>query len=58
VAQLDTAAATASVPLGRPGTPDEVANAIHFLASDAASYISGQTFAVDGGPPMGGIADT
>jgi 3-oxoacyl-[acyl-carrier protein] reductase len=58
VAQLDTVAATASVPLGRPGTPDEVANAIHFLASDAASFISGQTLLVDGGPQMGGIPDT
>jgi len=58
VAGLDTAAATASVPLGRPGAPDEVANAIHFLVSDAASYISGQTVAVDGGPQMGGIPDS
>lgn len=57
VAKLDQSAMAASVPLGRPGTPDEVANAIHFLASDAASYISGQTFAVDGGPHMGGIPD-
>jgi 3-oxoacyl-[acyl-carrier protein] reductase len=55
VAGLDTVAATASTPLRRPGTPDEVAHAIHFFASDAASYISGQTLAVDGGPQMGGI---
>jgi NAD(P)-dependent dehydrogenase (short-subunit alcohol dehydrogenase family) len=57
VANLDVAAATAGVPLGRPGRPDEVANAILFFASGAASYISGQTLAVDGGPHMGGIPD-
>lgn len=57
VAGIDAKAAAASTPLGRPGTPDEVANAILFFVSDAASYITGQTLAVDGGPPMGGIPD-
>jgi NAD(P)-dependent dehydrogenase (short-subunit alcohol dehydrogenase family) len=57
VAGLDTEAATASLPLRRPGTPDEVASAIVFFVSDAASYITGQTLAVDGGPVMGGIPD-
>ncbi len=41
--------------LRRVGRPDEVAAAIVFLASDAASYITAQTISVDGGHPMGGI---
>jgi NAD(P)-dependent dehydrogenase (short-subunit alcohol dehydrogenase family) len=36
-------------PLGRPGQADEVANAIHFLVSDEASFITGHTLTVDGG---------
>ncbi len=39
----------ANVPLGRVGSVDDVANAVHFLASAASGYITGQTLLIDGG---------
>ena len=41
------------VPLGRPGTPEECAAAVAFIASDAAAYITGALIPVDGGLGMG-----
>ena len=40
------------IPLGRAGTPEDVANAVLFLVSDDASYITGQVINVDGGMVM------
>ena len=40
------------IPLGRLGTPDDVATAVSFLASEEAGYISGQVLAIDGGMTM------
>ncbi len=48
----------AHIPLRRLGLPDDIATAALFLASDAASWITGQTFVVDGGTtaqPSGGV---
>jgi NAD(P)-dependent dehydrogenase (short-subunit alcohol dehydrogenase family) len=42
-----------TVPLGRAGAPDEIAQAIVFLASDKASFITGQSIGVDGGRTAG-----
>ena len=47
------AARIPTLPLARPGEPEEVVNAALFLASDAASFITGATLAVDGGDGVG-----
>lgn len=45
-------ATLAQIPMGRMGTPDEVANLVLFLCSEASNYITGQVITVDGGMVM------
>jgi NAD(P)-dependent dehydrogenase (short-subunit alcohol dehydrogenase family) len=40
---------TENLPAGRAGTPDDIAAAVAWLASDQAAYVHGATIAVDGG---------
>jgi NAD(P)-dependent dehydrogenase (short-subunit alcohol dehydrogenase family) len=47
------AARIPTMPLARPGTPEEVANVAMFLASDASSFITGTVIHVDGGTNIG-----
>ena len=43
----------ASVLLGRMGTPDDIAHAVSFFASEAAGFVTGQRLVVDGGRGLG-----
>jgi NAD(P)-dependent dehydrogenase (short-subunit alcohol dehydrogenase family) len=48
-ARAQKEAARKRIPMQRVGEPQEIADAVLYLASDASSYVTGQTFAVDGG---------
>lgn len=49
LSQQDVAAIAADIPLGRVGTPQDVASGVSFLLSEQASFITGQTLTIDGG---------
>jgi NAD(P)-dependent dehydrogenase (short-subunit alcohol dehydrogenase family) len=48
-AEAELLATIGGVPLGRPGTASEVAQLVAFLVSDAAAYVTGSEFVIDGG---------
>ena len=54
VAADELTAYAAGVPMGRMGTPPDIAATVAFLASDAASFITGQRLTVNGGQTLGG----
>jgi NAD(P)-dependent dehydrogenase (short-subunit alcohol dehydrogenase family) len=45
----------AGAPMGRPAAPEEITGMVLFLCSDEASYVTGQTFAIDGGQTVRGL---
>ena len=57
-ADIPTEVLSATTPLRRVGQTEEIADMILFLVSDAASYVTGATLPVDGGPALGGIPDS
>jgi NAD(P)-dependent dehydrogenase (short-subunit alcohol dehydrogenase family) len=57
VAGIDVEAVSRGIPLRRIGQPADVAHAILYLSCPASSWVSGQTFSVDGGPAMNGPSE-
>jgi NAD(P)-dependent dehydrogenase (short-subunit alcohol dehydrogenase family) len=53
IGEEEVAAYRDHIPLGRMGTPDDIAGAVAFLASDAAAFITGQRVTVNGGHTIG-----
>ncbi|MHA6687569.1 SDR family NAD(P)-dependent oxidoreductase [Mesorhizobium sp. A556] len=47
---------TSTIPLGRPTSPKDVANAVLYVASEAGGYVTGSTLTVDGGNSIGSLA--
>ncbi len=47
---------TSTIPLGRPSSPKDVANAVLYVASEAGGYVTGATLTVDGGNSIGSLA--
>ncbi|HTJ30251.1 MAG TPA: 3-oxoacyl-[acyl-carrier-protein] reductase [Acidobacteriaceae bacterium] len=52
--EQQTTAMLASIPVGRAGSPDEIAHAVAYLASEGAAYVTGHVLDVNGGMFMGG----
>jgi 3-oxoacyl-[acyl-carrier protein] reductase len=50
---VEEAKISSQIPLGRLGTPDDIANAVLFLASERANFITGQNYAICGGRSLG-----
>ena len=48
-------AVAAKIPVGRVGTPEDIAYVFQFLASDEASYVNGQILIVDGARGLAGL---
>ena len=55
---FDAMGSASVFPLRRPGTPEEIARTVLMMASDATSYVTGETLVAGGGPPLKGMIST